>query len=129
MAGSVFAGTDESPGDTVVSNSQKFKKYRGMGSVEAMKSGSKDRYFQADQLDSTKLVPEGVSAHVSYKGTLSQVIHQYMGGLRSGMGYLGAKKIEDMRSASFYRITNAGLKESHVHDIFMAAPAPNYKNE
>ncbi len=129
MSGSAFAGTDESPGDTIVSDNQKFKKYRGMGSIEAMKQGSKDRYFQADQYDSTKLVPEGVSAHVAYKGPLSQVVHQYLGGLRSGMGYIGAKDIESMRNASFYTITNAGLKESHIHDIFMVDPTPNYKKE
>ncbi len=127
MSGSVFAGTDESPGDTMVINEQKFKKYRGMGSLGAMQRGSKDRYFQADQYDLTKLVPEGVSGHVAYKGALSEVIHQYIGGLRAGMGYLGAKNIFDLRNASFYTITSAGLNESHVHDIFMVNPAPNYK--
>ena len=129
MAGSTFAGTDESPGDTIVSNNQKFKKYRGMGSVEAMQSGSKDRYFQDDQNDSKKLVPEGVSAHVAYKGALAEVVHQYIGGLRAGMGYLGAATIGDLRNASFYTITNAGLRESHVHDIFMVESAPNYTKQ
>ncbi|HEU0085994.1 MAG TPA: IMP dehydrogenase [Candidatus Paceibacterota bacterium] len=129
MAGSLFAGTDESPGDTIVSNNQKFKKYRGMGSIDAMQKGSKDRYFQGDQYDSNKLVPEGVSGHVPYKGSISGVVHQYLGGLRSGMGYLGAKNIQNLRDASFYTITNAGLKESHVHDLYMVAPAPNYKKD
>lgn len=127
MAGSMFAGTDESPGDTIVINDQKFKKYRGMGSLGAMQRGSKDRYFQDDQYDLTKLVPEGVSGHVSYKGAVSEVIHQYIGGLRAGMGYLGAKEISSLRDASYYTITGAGLSESHVHDIFMVSPAPNYK--
>lgn len=129
MAGSMFAGTDESPGDTIVMNDQKFKKYRGMGSLGAMQRGSKDRYFQEDQFDLTKLVPEGVSGHVSYKGALSEVIHQYIGGLRAGMGYLGAENISKLRNASFYKITSAGLNESHVHDIFMVSPAPNYKKQ
>ncbi|MFA6520294.1 MAG: IMP dehydrogenase [Candidatus Paceibacterota bacterium] len=129
MAGSMFAGTDEAPGDTITMNDQKFKKYRGMGSLGAMQRGSKDRYFQEDQNDSTKLVPEGVSGHVSYKGALSEIIHQYMGGLRAGMGYLGARNITELRDASFYTITSAGLNESHVHDIFMVSPAPNYKKQ
>ncbi len=126
MAGSMFAGTDESPGDTIVMNDQKFKKYRGMGSLGAMQRGSKDRYFQEDQYDLTKLVPEGVSGHVAYKGALAEVIHQYIGGLRAGMGYLGAETVSKLRQASFYTITSAGLKESHIHDIFMVSPAPNY---
>lgn len=129
MAGSMFAGTDEAPGDTININEQKFKKYRGMGSLGAMQRGSKDRYFQEDQYDLTKLVPEGVSGHVSYKGALSEVIHQYVGGLRAGMGYLGAETISKLRNASYYTITRAGLDESHVHDIFMVSPAPNYKNK
>ncbi|OGI63563.1 IMP dehydrogenase [Candidatus Nomurabacteria bacterium RIFCSPHIGHO2_01_FULL_40_12] len=127
MGGSMFAGTDESPGDTIVINDQKFKKYRGMGSLGAMQRGSKDRYFQDDQYDLTKLVPEGVSGHVAYKGALSEVIHQYVGGLRAGMGYLGTRDIDKLRDASYYTITSAGLNESHVHDIFMVSPAPNYK--
>lgn len=127
MSGSMFAGTDESPGDTIVINDQKFKKYRGMGSLGAMQRGSKDRYFQEDQYDLTKLVPEGVSGHVSYKGALSEVIHQYVGGLRAGMGYLGAENIAKLRDSSFYTITTAGLHENHIHDIFMVSPAPNYK--
>ena len=127
MAGSAFAGTDESPGDTIVINNQKFKKYRGMGSLGAMQRGSKDRYFQEDENDNTKLVPEGVSGHVAYKGALSEVIHQFVGGLRAGMGYLGAKNITGLRNASYYTISSAGLNESHIHDVFMVAPAPNYK--
>jgi len=129
MAGNAFAGTDESPGDTIVINDQKFKKYRGMGSVGAMQRGSKDRYFQGDQYDPIKLVPEGVSGHVAYKGALSEVLHQLTGGLRSGMGYLGAKNISALRNSNFYTITSAGLNESHVHDIFMVAPSPNYKKQ
>lgn len=129
MAGSAFAGTDESPGDTIVMNDQKFKKYRGMGSLGAMQRGSKDRYFQDDQYDNTKLVPEGVSGHVPYKGALSEVIHQLVGGLKAGMGYLGVKEIKDLRNASYYTISSAGLNESHVHDIFMVKPAPNYKKQ
>jgi len=128
MSGSIFAGTDETPGDTVtMQNDQKFKKYRGMGSLGAMQRGSKDRYFQEDQQDMTKLVPEGVSGHVAYKGPVAEVLHQYIGGLRAGMGYLGAGTIPELRNASYYRISKAGLDESHVHDIFMVNPAPNYK--
>ncbi|PIR68074.1 IMP dehydrogenase [Candidatus Nomurabacteria bacterium CG10_big_fil_rev_8_21_14_0_10_35_16] len=127
MMGGAFAGTDESPGDTIVSNDQKFKKYRGMGSIDAMKQGSRDRYFQDNQFDPIKLVPEGVSGHVSYKGALTEVIHQFVGGLRAGMGYLGAKNIPQLRKSSFYTITSSGLHESHIHDIFMVTPAPNYK--
>ncbi|MES2315397.1 MAG: IMP dehydrogenase [Patescibacteria group bacterium] len=129
MSGSIFAGTDESPGEIIISNEQKFKKYRGMGSVDAMQKGSKDRYFQDDQYDPIKLVPEGVSAHVPYKGPLGEVLHQYIGGLRSGMGYLGAKEINNLRDASVYTITGAGLRESHVHDIFMVSPTSNYSKE
>src|SRR3989338_9232964 len=117
MGGSMFAGTDESPGDTIVINDQKFNKYRGMGSLGAMQRGSKDRYFQDDQYDPIKLVPEGVSGHVAYKGALSEVIHQFTGGLRAGMGYLGASEISKLRDASYYIITSAGLNESHVHEI------------
>ncbi len=129
MSGGTFAGTDEAPGETIVANNQKFKQYRGMGSVDAMQRGSKDRYFQADQYDVSKLVPEGVSGHVAYKGALAEVIHQYVGGLRAGMGYLGAKNISDLRSATFHTMSGAGLRESHVHDIFLVNPAPNYNKE
>lgn len=126
MAGGLFAGTDESPGDTIVSNDQKFKQYRGMGSIDAMQRGSRDRYFQEDQYDAEKLVPEGVSAHVPYKGALREVIHQFVGGLRAGMGYLGASDIASLRGTGYYTITSAGLRENHPHDIMMVAPAPNY---
>ncbi len=129
MSGGTFAGTDEAPGEIIVSNDQKFKKYRGMGSVDAMQKGSKDRYFQDDQYDPIKLVPEGVSAHVPYKGAVGEVIHQYVGGLRAGMGYLGAPDIESTRSSKVYTITQAGLRESHVHDIFMVSPTPNYNRQ
>jgi IMP dehydrogenase len=129
MNGSVFAGTDESPGETIVINDQKYKKYRGMGSLGAMQRGSKDRYFQDEEYDPIKLVPEGVSGHVAYKGAVSEVIHQLVGGLRAGMGYLGAKEIKDLRSSSYYTITSAGLNESHVHGIFMVTPTPNYKKQ
>ena len=98
-----------------------------MGSLGAMQRGSKDRYFQGDEYDMTKLVPEGVSGHVAYKGALSEVIHQFVGGLRAGMGYLGAETISKLRDASYYTITSAGLNESHIHDIFMVKPSPNYK--
>lgn len=129
MAGGTFAGTDESPGEVVVNNDQKFKKYRGMGSVDAMQKGSRDRYFQDDQYDPSKLVPEGVSGHVPYKGPLGNVIYQYIGGLRAGMGYLGARNISKTREAAFYTITSAGLKESHVHDILMIGHSPNYSKD
>jgi len=129
MMGGIFAGTDEAPGDTMVTNDQKFKQYRGMGSVDAMQRGSKDRYFQDDQYDPSKLVPEGVSAHVPYKGALGEVIHQYIGGLKAGMGYLGAKNISALRNASFHTMSTAGLRESHPHDIFMVASAPNYTKQ
>jgi IMP dehydrogenase len=129
MVGGIFAGTDEAPGDIMVANDQKFKKYRGMGSVDAMKQGSRDRYFQDDQFDSAKLVPEGVSAHVPYKGSLGDVVYQYIGGLRAGMGYLGAGEISAIRSAKFHTITSAGQRESHVHDIFMIGHSPNYTKE
>jgi IMP dehydrogenase len=129
MSGGTFAGTDEAPGDVIVSNDRKFKKYRGMGSVDAMQKGSRDRYFQEDQFDAAKLVPEGVSAHVPYKGSLEGVVYQYIGGLRAGMGYLGAKEISKMREASFYTITQAGFNESHVHDLFMVGHSPNYPQD
>lgn len=126
MAGSLFAGVEESPGDTIIYQGRKFKAYRGMGSVEAMKEGSKDRYFQDDQEDAAKLVPEGISARVPYKGTLSEVIYQLKGGLRSGMGYCGASKVEDLRNAKFTKITAAGVVESHPHGVNITHEAPNY---
>jgi len=126
MAGSLFAGVEESPGDTIIFNGRKFKAYRGMGSIEAMEKGSKDRYFQADEKDSKKLVPEGIVARVPYKGSLYEVVYQMIGGLRSGMGYCGARNIEALHSAKFTRITPAGMSESHPHDVSITAEAPNY---
>ena len=128
MIGSLVAGTEESPGDTIIFNGRKFKSYRGMGSLEAMeqKNGSKDRYFQGDTKDVKKLVPEGIAGRVPYKGTVQEVIYQLMGGLRSGMGYCGAASIEKLHGAKFTRITNAGVLESHPHDITITSEAPNY---
>jgi len=126
MIGSLVAGTEESPGDTIIYNGRKFKSYRGMGSLEAMEHGSKDRYFQADTKDVKKLVPEGIAGRVPYKGTVQEVIYQLTGGLRSGMGYCGAANIERLHEAQFTRITNAGVMESHPHDITITSEAPNY---
>ena len=126
MIGSLVAGTEESPGDTIIFNGRKFKSYRGMGSLEAMEHGSKDRYFQADTVDVKKLVPEGIAARVPYKGTLYEVIYQLVGGLRSGMGYCGAHNIMQLHNAKFTRITNAGVLESHPHDVAITSEAPNY---
>ena len=126
MVGSLVAGTEESPGDTIIYNGRKFKSYRGMGSLEAMEHGSKDRYFQADTKDVKKLVPEGIAGRVPYKGTVQEVIYQMVGGLRSGMGYCGAATIEKLHDAKFTRITNAGVNESHPHDITITSEAPNY---
>ena len=126
MIGSLVAGTEESPGDTIIYNGRKFKSYRGMGSLEAMEHGSKDRYFQADTKDVKKLVPEGIAGRVPYKGTVQEVIYQMVGGLRSGMGYCGAATIEKLHDAKFTRITNAGVNESHPHDITITSEAPNY---
>ena len=126
MIGSLVAGTEESPGDTIIYNGRKFKSYRGMGSLEAMEHGSKDRYFQSDTKDVKKLVPEGIAGRVPYKGTVQEVIYQLTGGLRSGMGYCGAKDIEALHNAKFTRITNAGVQESHPHDITITSEAPNY---
>lgn len=126
MIGSLVAGTEESPGDTIIYNGRKFKSYRGMGSLEAMEHGSKDRYFQSDTKDVKKLVPEGIAGRVPYKGTVQEVIYQLTGGLRSGMGYCGAKDIDALHNAKFTRITNAGVQESHPHDITITSEAPNY---
>ena len=126
MIGSLVAGTEESPGDTIIYNGRKFKSYRGMGSLEAMEHGSKDRYFQADTKDVKKLVPEGIAGRVPYKGTVQEVIYQLTGGLRSGMGYCGADSIEKLHEAKFTRITNAGVMESHPHDSTITNEAPNY---
>ena len=126
MIGSLVAGTEESPGDTIIFNGRKFKSYRGIGSLEAMENGSKDRYFQADQKDVKKLVPEGIAARVPYKGSLYEVVYQLAGGLKSGMGYCGAETIERLHDAKFVRITNAGFLESHPHDVSITSEAPNY---
>ena len=128
MIGSLVAGTEESPGETIIFNGRKFKSYRGMGSLEAMeqKNGSKDRYFQGDTKEAKKLVPEGIAGRVPYKGTVQEVVYQMVGGLRSGMGYCGAQSIEKLHDAKFTRMTNAGVMESHPHDIAITSEAPNY---
>ena len=126
MIGSLVAGTEEAPGDTIIFNGRKFKSYRGMGSLEAMENGSKDRYFQSTTTDVKKLVPEGIAARVPYKGTLYEVIYQLVGGLRAGMGYCGAHNIMELHNAKFTRITNAGVLESHPHDVAITSEAPNY---
>ena len=126
MLGSMFAGTEESPGETIIFEGRKFKSYRGMGSVEAMQKGSKDRYFQDTEDDIKKLVPEGISARVAFKGKLEEVVHQLIGGLRAGMGYCGANNIDKLKNAKFVRITNSGIKESHPHDVTITREAPNY---
>ena len=126
MIGSLVAGTEESPGETIIFNGRKFKTYRGMGSLEAMENGSKDRYFQSGVTETKKLVPEGIAGRVPYKGSVQEVIYQLVGGLRSGMGYCGAATIEALHGAKFTRITNAGVLESHPHDIHITKEAPNY---
>ena len=126
MLGGMFAGVEESPGETIIFNGRKFKTYRGMGSLEAMEKGSKDRYFQGNVSDNKKLVPEGIAARVPYKGTLYEVAYQMLGGLRAGMGYCGAPTIEALHHAQFVKITNAGMQESHPHDVAITSEAPNY---
>lgn len=126
MMGGMFAGTEESPGETIIFEGRKFKSYRGMGSLEAMQKGSKDRYFQSETDDIRKLVPEGISGRVPYKGSLSEIIYQIIGGVRAGMGYCGAKDIKALQMAKFIRITAAGVKESHPHDVVITREAPNY---
>ena len=126
MMGSLLAGVEESPGETIIFNGRKFKSYRGMGSLEAMEKGSKDRYFQDMEADIKKLVPEGIAARVPFKGSLFEVVYQMTGGLRAGMGYCGAKDIEALHDAKFTRITNAGIAESHPHDVAITSEAPNY---
>ena len=126
MAGSLFAGVEESPGETIIYEGRKFKSYRGMGSLEAMSEGSKDRYFQDAEDDIKKLVPEGIVGRVPFKGTLAEVMVQYIGGLRAGMGYCGAPTIDELKKAKFVRISSAGIRESHVHDIVITNEAPNY---
>jgi IMP dehydrogenase len=129
MAGSLFAGVEESPGETIIFQGRKFKSYRGMGSIEAMQMGSKDRYFQDMEDDIKKLVPEGISARVPYKGTLYEVLYQLVGGLRAGMGYCGSKNINILQNSKFVRVTNAGILESHPHGVTITSEAPNYSRE
>jgi IMP dehydrogenase len=126
MVGSMFAGVEESPGETIIYEGRKFKSYRGMGSIEAMQKGSKDRYFQDAEDDIKKLVPEGISGRVPYKGNLIEVMYQIIGGLRAGMGYCGAPTIDKLKGAQFVRITSAGMRESHPHDVTISREAPNY---
>jgi IMP dehydrogenase len=127
MAGSLFAGVDESPGETIIFEGRKFKSYRGMGSLDAMQKGSKDRYFQDVEDDIKKLVPEGIVGRVAYKGGLSEVIYQMIGGLRAGMGYTGSPSIDHLKKfGKFVKITSAGMTESHPHDITITSEAPNY---
>ena len=126
MMGSLLAGVEESPGETIIFNGRKFKSYRGMGSLEAMEKGSKDRYFQDMEADIKKLVPEGIAARVPFKGSLFEVVYQMTGGLRAGMGYCGANNIDALHNAKFTRITNAGVAESHPHDVAITSEAPNY---
>ena len=126
MMGSIFAGTDESPGETIIYEGRKFKEYRGMGSLGAMATGSSDRYFQDPEDDVKKFVPEGIEGRVAYKGTLKEIVYQYVGGLRAGMGYCGASDLKELKNATFVKITNAGMRESHAHDIEITKEAPNY---
>jgi IMP dehydrogenase len=126
MMGSIFAGVEESPGETIIYEGRKFKQYRGMGSIGAMSQGSSDRYFQDVEDGLRKLVPEGIEGRVAFKGNLSEVVLQFVGGLRAGMGYCGAKDIDALQKAQFIKITNAGMKESHAHDIEITREAPNY---
>lgn len=129
MMGSVFAGVEESPGETIIFEGRKFKQYRGMGSIGAMKAGSGDRYFQDGGDDAKKLVPEGIEGRVAYKGYLSEIVAQYVGGLRAGMGLTGSKNIETLQKATFIQITNAGMAESHAHDVYITKEAPNYSRK
>jgi IMP dehydrogenase len=130
MIGSLFAGTDESPGELILRQGRSFKSYRGMGSIGAMKEGSRDRYFQESEGTTDKLVPEGIEGMVPYKGPLSAMIQQLVGGLRAGMGYCGTGTIRDLQTRGrFVRISSAGLKESHVHDVIITKEAPNYRLE
>jgi IMP dehydrogenase len=128
MMGNLFAGTEESPGETIIYQGRSYKVYRGMGSLGAMVNGSKDRYYQSHQTEESKFVPEGIEGRVPYKGSLSDTIHQLIGGLRAGMGYSGVHSIEELRTKTkFMRITSSGLRESHVHDIIITKEAPNYR--
>ena len=129
MVGSLLAGTEETPGEIILYEGRKYKAYRGMGSVEAMEAGTKDRYFQQNEDNPKKLVPEGIVGRVPYKGDVSEVIYQLTGGLRAGMGYVGAKNISKLQEASFVRITNAGSIEGHPHDVFITRESPNYSKK
>jgi IMP dehydrogenase len=122
----MFAGVEESPGETIIYEGRKFKSYRGMGSIEAMQQGSKDRYFQDAEDDIKKLVPEGISGRVPYKGSLAEVMYQIIGGIRAGMGYCGSATVEKLQGSKFIRITSAGVRESHPHDVSITREAPNY---
>jgi IMP dehydrogenase len=126
MMGSLLAGTDEAPGEMIILEGRKFKSYRGMGSLEAMEDGSKDRYFQDAEDDIKKLVPEGIVGRVPFKGSVTEILYQMVGGLKAGMGYCGASSIEAMQQAKFVKITSAGVKESHPHDVSISKEAPNY---
>jgi len=129
MLGSIIAGVEEAPGETIIFEGRKFKSYRGMGSIDAMQDGSRDRYFQSGEVDVKKLVPEGIVGRVAYKGTLGEVIHQMIGGLRAGMGYTGSATIKDLGKAEFLKITAAGVAESHPHDVIITREAPNYSRK
>ena len=126
MIGSMFAGTEESPGETIIYNGRKFKTYRGMGSIDAMKAGSRDRYFQGEEKNDMKLVPEGIVGRVPFKGSLSETVYQLVGGIRAGMGYCGAKDMASLQKARFVRITSNGVVENHPHDITITRETPNY---
>jgi IMP dehydrogenase len=130
MIGSLFAGTEESPGETILYQGRTYKMYRGMGSLGAMRAGSRDRYFQDDEPEELKLVPEGIEGRVPYKGSLASNVHQLVGGLRAGLGYLGCRNLDELRSkARYIRISEAGHRESHVHDVVVTKEAPNYRME
>ena len=128
MIGSLFAGTDESPGEVILYQGRSYKAYRGMGSLGVMKAGGKDRYLQQEELEETKLVPEGIEGRVPYKGALADTIYQLVGGLRAGMGYCGCRTIKELQEKTrFVRVTSFGLREGHVHDVIITQEAPNYK--
>src|SRR5258706_9947087 len=129
MMGNIFAGTEESPGETIIYEGRKFKEYRGMGSLGAMATGSSDRYFQDVEDDTKKYVPEGIEGRVAYKGLVKEIVYQYTGGLRAGMGYFGAKKLFEFKNASFIKINNAGMKKKHAHDVEIKREAPNYSRK
>jgi len=130
MLGSLLAGVEESPGETILYQGRTYKMYRGMGSISAMKSGSKDRYFQSNVTNDQKFVPEGIEGRVPYRGSLSSNVYQMLGGIKSGMGYIGAKNIDELQKrAKFVKISASGLKESHVHDVIITKEAPNYRIE